>query len=908
MTFPRAKKNWLGPAIALLAGVALATGAVVQNTHQASAAAPKQATAASNITRATLPNGLKVILVRNTLAPVVATSVNYIIGSNETPAGFPGMAHAMEHMMFRGSPGLTADQLAAIGSVMGGNFNANTRENLTQYLFTVPAEDLDVALHIEAIRMQAIEATDKDWDQERGAIEQEVAQDISNPGYLLFQRLREVLFKGTPYEHDALGTRPSFDKTTAAMLKDFHDTWYAPNNAVLVVAGNLDPQATLAKIRELFGPLKAKKLPARSPINPQPAVAESFTMETDRPNGAQILAIRMPGLDSPDFPALEVLSDVLSSERSALYGLVPEGKALATSFDLEPLQKIGMAYATIAFPADGDPKQAEKDLRDVLAKIVKDGIPADLVEAAKMQEKRQAEFSKNSISGLASIWSEAVAVYGLNSPDDDLTRILKVSVADVNRVAKKYLDFTNAVSATMIPKEGGRPVAGGGGGFGGQEEIALGEAGPTELPDWARAALDRLDVPPSTIHPVVSTLPNGITLIVQPEDVSDTISLYGHIKTRPELHVAAGKEGLTQIMGQLFDYGSETLDRIAFQEELDKIGASESAGTDFSVGVLSQDFDRGVQLLADNQLHPAFPEMALNIIKRQVGQVVAARLKSPAYLAQRSLREALVPAEDPTLRDATPETVTSLTTDDVRNYYKMAFRPDLTTMVVIGRVTPEQARATVEKYFGGWQATGPKPPVDLPSIPDNKAGTFAVPDASRVQDSVTLAETVSITRSHPDYYALQLGSAVLGGSFYSTRLSRDLRKNYGLVYSVGSDVTAGKTRGNYFVSYACDPENVTKAHNIVVQELKAMQDTPVPVDELARVKALMLRQIPLGEASLGRIAQGLAGRWDLDLPLDEPTRAAQRYIALTPAEVQAAFKKWVRPDDLVRVTQGPTPQ
>jgi zinc protease len=152
-------------------------------------------------------------------------------------------------MMFRGSPGLTADQLANIGSVMGGNFNANTRENLTQFLFTVPSEDIDVALRIEATRMQGILADQKDWDQERGAISQEVAQDISSPNYVLFSKLREIMFAGTPYEHDALGSRPTFEKTTAAALKEFYGKWYAPNNAILVVVGNLDPQATLAKVR-----------------------------------------------------------------------------------------------------------------------------------------------------------------------------------------------------------------------------------------------------------------------------------------------------------------------------------------------------------------------------------------------------------------------------------------------------------------------------------------------------------------------------------------------------------------------------------------------------------------------------------------------------------------------------------
>src|ERR1700758_949144 len=197
--------------------------------------------AGAPIVRATLPNGLRVIVVRNALAPVVATSVNYLVGSDETPPGFPGTAHAQEHMMFRGSPVLTADQLADIGSVIGGNFNANTREGLTQYLYTVPAEDLDVALHIESIRMRAVLDSKEEWDKERGAIEQEVAQDLSEPSYILYEKVRAAMFGGTAYEHDALGTRPSFEKTTAQALKSFHDTWYAPNNAILVIAGDVDP-------------------------------------------------------------------------------------------------------------------------------------------------------------------------------------------------------------------------------------------------------------------------------------------------------------------------------------------------------------------------------------------------------------------------------------------------------------------------------------------------------------------------------------------------------------------------------------------------------------------------------------------------------------------------------------------
>jgi zinc protease len=860
----------------------------------------------AGVVRATLPNGLRVIIVRNALAPVVATAVNYLVGSDEAPAGFPGMAHAQEHMMFRGSPGLTADQLANIGSVMGGNFNANTRESLTQYLYTVPAEDLDVALHIEAVRMQGVLDSQQEWNQERGAIEQEVAQDLSSPGYVLYSKLRGLVFAGTPYEHDALGTRPSFEKTTAAMLKSFHDTWYAPNNAILVVVGDLEPQQALTKVRQLFGGIARKTLPAAPEVKLQPTQAASFTVDTDRPDGTQIIAFRVPGLDSQDFPALEVLADVLSSRRFDLYGLVPQGKALDAEFALDPLPRAGVAYATLTFPAGADPKTLEAEARAILARVVSQGVPPELVAAAKLQERREAEFQKNSIAGLASVWSDAVALYGLNDPSEDLARIEKVTVEDVNRAAKQYLDLEHAVSAVMLPRGSGRPVMSRGG-FGGQENISLGEARPTKLPPWAQAAVERLTVPPSTSHPVVTRLPNGLTLIVQPEDVSDTVSVLGRIRSRPEMQTPRGQEGTAQLLDQLLSFGTEKLDRLAYQQALDAIGARARAGTDFAVETLTQDFDRAVELLADNELHPALPKEAMDRMQPQLAQVVAARLQSPGYLTQRSLRAALFPADDPSLREATPESVRSLTLESVRAYHRAVFRPDLTTIVVIGKVTAEQAQTTISKYFGAWTATGAKPDVDLPPAHPNGPNIIAVPDASRVQDNVVLAQNLALKRSDTDYYALELGSAVLGGGFYSTRLSIDLRKNSGLVYSVGSQLQAGRTRGVYIIQYASDPQNVSKAAAIAVKEVRTMQVSPATEDELTRVKSMLLRQIPLSEASVDEIAGGFIERRELDLPLDEPTVAARRYIALTAHDVQSAFKKWMRPDDMVRVTQGPTP-
>lgn len=884
----------------------LLAAAVLYGISGMAGAADAGARTGGNVLRATLKNGLQVVIVRNALAPVVTTVMNYKVGSDEAPEGFPGMAHAQEHMMFRGSPGLNAGQLADVAAGMGGKFDADTQQSVTQYFFTVPVADLDVALHIAAIRMSGVLDTQKLWSEERKAIEQEVARDLSNPEYVFYTKLLAAMFRGTPYAHDALGTKASFDKTTGAMLHKFYDRWYAPNNAILVIVGDVDPKAVLAEVKTLFGRIPPKKLPPRPAFRFGAVAAETLRLKTDSPYGAALMSYRMPGTDSPDFAAAEVLSDVLSSQRGSLYALVPEGKALFAGFNLNALPKASLGYAIAGFPKGYDGGKLVNDMRRILAEDLENGVPADLVAAAKRHELASAAFQKNSVSGLAMVWSNALAEEGHSSPEEDVAAIQKVTVADVNRVARAYLADSRAITAVLTPESSGRPVSSKS--FGGQESFSPKHTRSVRLPVWAAAALKRLSIPEQTVRPVVSLLPNGIRLIVQPEHISDTVSVYGHIDNNPKLEEPKGQEGVADVLDQLFSYGTTKLGRIAFQKALDDIGADESAGTDFSLDVLSGDLDRGVALLAQNELHPALPEGAFKITRAQLAASVAGRLQSPDYLAGRALRKALFPKTDPTLRETTPQTVSALSLDDVRAYYGKVFRPDMTTIVVIGRVDPSAVKMLIEKYFGAWKASGPKPPTVLPLVPDNAPALVTVPDKSRVQDSVTLAETLRLNRFDPAYYALTLGNHVLGGGFYATRLYHDLREDTGLAYYVDSSFEFGKKRAVYMVNYGCDPGNVAKARNIIVRDLKQMQGAPVSARELRQAKAMLLREIPLSESSTSDIAMSLIYRSVMGLPMNEPLIAARRYMKMTAPEVQKAFAKWMRPDGLVEVTQGKPPR
>jgi zinc protease len=860
---------------------------------------------AAGVIRATLENGLRVVIVPNNLASVVTTMVNYLAGSNEVPPGFPGTAHAQEHMMFRGSPGLSAAQLADLIASMGGRFNADTQQTVTQYFFTVPTEDLEAALRIEAIRMRDVLDSEELWLEERGAIEQEVAQDLSNPMYVFYMKLLEKMFEGTPYAHDALGTRPSFQKTTGDMLKAFYDAWYVPNNAIMVIVGDMDAHQTLSMVKNLFEDIPSRPLPPRRSIDLQPVKGGTITQETDLPYGLAIVAYRLPGYDSPDFAAVQVLADVLSSERGDIYALVPQGKALEAGFMANFLPKAGLGYAFGAFPQGEDGGNLVSAVKRAINGYLEEGIPSDLVEASKRHEIADGAFRRNSVTALAAEWSQALAVEGRSSPDEDIEAIKKVTVEDVDRVARKYLINRTAVIGILRPVVAGNARASHT--FRAKESFAPKEAKAVTLPEWATKTLVTARVPASNMSPTVKVLPNGLRLIVQRETISPTICVYGRVKHNDDLQTPKGKEGVAELLGSLFSYGTTTLDRLAFQKAVDDIAARVSAGTDFSLQVLTDHFDRGVELLADNLLRPALPEAAFKVVQEETRGIVAGRLKSPRHLFGRALVKALYPENDPALRQPTPESVVGISLDDIKAYYRNVFRPDLTVMVVVGDVTPDQAQAAVEKHFGHWKAVGPKPDTDLPPVPLNKTSEVAVPDASRVQDMVVLAQTLGLTRSDPHYYTLQVGNHVLSGAFYATRLYHDLREKAGLVYTVESLLDAGKTRSTFQVFYACDPPNVSRAADLIKRDLRLMQTSLISARELRQAKTLLLKEIPLSESSFDGIGEKLLHLVLLDLPLDESLRAARRYNEITAEEVQAAFVRWIRSEDLVQVSLGPEP-
>lgn len=861
----------------------------------------------SQVLRATLDNGLHVVIVHDELAPMVTTQITYKAGSYEAPKGFPGTAHALEHMMFRNSKGMSGAQLNEMTGKMGARNNAFTTADATQYFFVAPAQYTNMLLKIESLRMRGAQLTDKDWNLEKGAIEQEVSRDISSPDYLAFAKARKTLFAGTDYAEDALGSRPTFDKTNGKILQTFYNHWYQPNNAVLVIVGNVDSQSTLAKVKQLFGSIPKGNVPTSTPIKLQSFKSQTIAKTTPDATGSVEYIYRLPGQRSQDYAALQVLMDVLDNSRSRLSDLAASGKVLSAGAGAQSFVQGGMGVISADFPKGGDSKQTAADLDGVISHVLKHGVSADLVAAAKRQERAQFEFAHNSAVRLASVWSNALAWQGLNSPQEAVARIEKVTVEDVNRVARKYLTPNQRVTMIMTPDTNGkRPPHSKG--FGGTEKFSSNDKLDTPLPKWATQQLAKLQMPHWTLDPVQMQLDNGITLIVQPETISKTVTVVGHVDTNEDLQAPKKQEGVGQLLGKLFDYGTTDLDRAAFHKALDKIAATESAGTSFRLAVPSDHFDQGMQLLAANELSPALPQKAFGVQQKTLARTLKGRLQSPRYKMMRALYKGLYPAGDPALREATPTTVNQLTLDNAKDYYTQVYRPDMTTIVVVGDVTPKQAKATVEKYFGAWKATGPKPDVVPKPVPVNQASYTVVPNTYASQNQVLMAQSLDLNIHNPDRYALQLGNEVLGGNGFASRLMVDVRVKHGYAYGASSGMNFGRSRSIFYVSYGSDPDKVKPVDGLIQKNLKAMRTEPVKASELTNAKQARIRSIPLGVSSVNNIARSLLTWSYKGLPLNEPMVAAKHYLDLDATQIQATFKKYIKPHHLVQVVQGQAPK
>ncbi len=414
-----------------------------------------------------LKNGLRVILSEDHSAPVFSIVVNYNVGSRDERKGRTGFAHLFEHMMFKGSENVGQNEHPYLIFMNGGSMNGTTNKDRTMYYETLPANQLDLGLFLEADRMRSLEITKANLDNQRNAVQEERRLGVDNQPYgKTFEKLDELAYDNPAYEHSVIGSMSDLSAASVDDVATFFKTYYAPNNAVIAIVGDIDTRATLAKIEKYFGPIAKQPAPPTVDMTEPPQTEERrATLEDPLARLPRIdMAYKIPPSSSPDQDALTVLGTILSGGRSSrFYEAIVRQQQLATSINAGPDQTRGPGlFNVVAIAAPGKPlADLETAIDAEIARVQREPVADWELEKARTSARRGFVNSLGSSLQKAVLLSQNALFYdNPNRINETAANIARITAADVQRVAKTYLVQTGRTVVLTLPKTAAAPKGG----------------------------------------------------------------------------------------------------------------------------------------------------------------------------------------------------------------------------------------------------------------------------------------------------------------------------------------------------------------------------------------------------------------------------------------------------------------
>jgi zinc protease len=857
-------------------------------------------------TERTLANGLKVYAVRDTSTATVSVQVWYNVGSKNDPKGRSGFAHMFEHLMFKATRNLVPEQFDRLTEDVGGFNNASTNDDYTNYYETVPANHLERLLFAEADRMASLVVEPKTFSSERDVVKEELRlRVLAQPyGKLFSLYFPEISYTKHPYARPGIGSIENLDASSIDDVRAFHATYYRPDNAVLVVAGNFDPVQLNGWIDTYFAGIKRpdRPIPRVTVTEPPRTTPVTKTVyETNTPLPAVLMSFAIPADRDADSAPLAILNAILSAgESSRLYQALVYRDQIAQSAGtfLDSKQSTG-AFAVYAILAGGKSVAAgEAALRRELARMRNMPVSAAELAQAKNQILTSTLRERETADGKASAIAEAVIIDGdAGAADRQLAEIAAVTVADVQRVARKYLTENSAATIRYLPAETEAETAKG-------DKIGVAPTvevadliPPVDIPVVTPASDAERIMPPPPAAPVAAQLPtpvetrlaNGMrVIVVEKHDlplVTASIIVPGGGARDPE-----DRAGLASLTATLLTKGTATRTATQIAREVEMLGGSISsdAGWDSAsvdVGVKADQIGKAMAILADVAQHPQFAPEELDRARTQTIDGVDVELKNPARLAGMVAQRAVFGnAAYGHLLSGTPKSLGAISRADIVHNYAASWRPDAATLVVVGDVTLAQASAMASEQFGGWKAAAATTaPLRATPVPSPRVIVVDLPGAG--QAGVVVART-GIARNDARYYPGAVANATLGVGF-SSRLNEEIRIKRGLSYGAGSRLEARRAPGPFAASTQTKNPSVTEVVSLITGEMTKLGAAPVPAAELETRKAVLIGGFGRSAETTGGIAGIIGGYVTDDVPLTELKNYTASIEGVTPAQVQA---------------------
>ncbi|HVG32212.1 MAG TPA: pitrilysin family protein [Pyrinomonadaceae bacterium] len=961
--------------------------------------------AADGIEEYRLENGMKVLLLENRVAPVATVLVLYKVGSRNEAVGYTGSTHLLEHMMFKGTPTFNKasnTQIAATLQKIGADFNATTWYDRTNYFQTVPSDQIELAIKLEADRMRNSLIADEDRQSEMTVVRNELERGQNEPTEVLDEAVYAAAFREHPYHHPTIGWRADVEGVPTSRLKAFYDTFYHPNNATVIIVGDFERAMVLDLIKNYFGAYQASTEPIPEVYTEEPPQQGERRLVIRRVGELAVvqIAFHTPGV----LGQMNVLSNSELAERAAappvendIYPLVVLSVALSQGItsrlyqSLVETQLAVHAYANtdqhrdpglfnaVALVTPGvEPKVVEEKILLELDRVAREGLTEAEVEKAKQQIIAQQAYNSDGTYAIAVQLSEAEAVADWRFYKDYTTNIAKVTRADTARVARTYFTEDNRTVGHFIPKQPGSNSNGGGNGNGSgngdgsvsaisssqatslrdlfprrsvkfydepeadepsaafdrsngemdggrgsgsggsvtpQETAQRGQAGGrgSKSSDAAEANTPKSVGQSNLASRVARTqLETGATLLVLENHATPTVSVRGSLRAGSYFEPRS-KPGLANLTAGMLERGTLRRDKLQLASDLESVGAEMDFSTDpfavnFVARALAKDLPLVIRALAEELREPAFPADELEKLKQQSIASIQEQQANTRYRGYERFTGVIFDPEHPFFvppGERLIESINSITVEDVRAFYQKYYGGRSLILVTTGDVSADEVRSQFTEAFDSFG--GPES-VDI-SVrdPEQQQGSRreVVILKEKASVDVLIGTAAPLRRDSSDYYAAIIANSALGQSTLSSRLGLQVRDKEGLTYGINSIFRAPTlAAGPWYVGVTVNPQNVEKAINSALTVLRDYVEHGIREDELADEKSSAIGSFKVGLATNAGLSRALWNAEFYGLGVDYIDRYPQIIQAVTVEEVNAAIRKYFRPEHLTVVVAG----
>ncbi|MDE2371877.1 MAG: insulinase family protein [Burkholderiales bacterium] len=853
-----------------------------------------------------LANGLQVLLLADASQPKVIVNVTYRVGSRMESYGETGMAHLLEHMMFKSTP--EHENIGAELSKRGMQFNGSTTVDRTNYyeIFPAQAAQLDWAIGIEAERMTQANVSRHDLDTEMTVVRNEMESGENNPVRILLQKTQAAAYQWHAYGHDTIGARSDVEGVNIAHLQAFYRRYYQPDNATLIVAGKFDAAQALAVIARDFGAIPKPTRVLEPPWTLEPVQDGEREVTLRRVGGekAVIAAYHVPALASPDEAAFEVIVSALADTPNGRLHkrLVETGKATEVfgwpSHSAEP----GLLIVGAELKKDDDIDAVVKILEQTVEGLALDPITTAELQRAQTEAAKEFDATMADPVRLCLELSEAIAAGDWRLLFLMRDRMQAVTLAQVNAAAAAWLVPSNRTLGRFIPTD--HPVRAPAAG-----RVDAAAALQDFKPRAAIAAGEVFDATPANIEQRSEryTLPSGLKVVLLPKKTrGETVSVVMRMQiSNPD--ALRGQRAAANMVGALLGTGTETRSRAELDDAFNRLqtdwraGGSALGGGSATLQGKRATLEPALALLADVLRHPSFPASEFEqAVRAEVGGAEQGA-SDPGAVASLALSRALhdYAADDPRYRPTFAESIANakaLTRQQVVDFYRANWGADHAEIAIVGDFDVAATKAAIARLFGDWHAATPY--VHVPQLSSTVAGlrlSSQLPDKANAIAIGVLP--LPMRDTDPDYTALSVATYVLGGGGFESRLLTRLRQKEGLSYSVGAGYSASSEDAaaaiQFYAIYA--PANRERVERGFAEEIARWAKDGITAQELAQAQAAIRAERATGRASDGAIAgtwarhleDGRTFAWDQkrDAELD----------ALTLAQVNTAIKRWVDP-------------